>query len=225
MFEHLIESNRKANRKRIAGGGLVSLVLHTGVIVGAVFATLTASDTSHDVVVDTTLVYLNQPRQQEQEEQPKVVQLDIPLKGFQTVIAPTVIPTNIPAIDLQEKFDPRDYSGTGVEGGVAEGLVPTGQIFAESVVEEKPDLLSRPPLTYPPLLRQAGIEGKVLVEFVIDTLGRAERNSIRIVRSSNPAFDEPVRETVTRALFRPARVHGRAVRVLVQQPFNFTLRQ
>ncbi len=225
MFEHLIESNRRANRKRIAGGGLVSLVLHTGVIVGAVFATLRAGDTAHDVVVDTTLVYLNQPRQQEQEEQPKVVQLDIPLKGFQTVIAPTMIPTNIPAIDLQEKFDPRDYSGTGVEGGVAEGLVPTGQIFAEAVVEEKPDLLSGPPVTYPPLLRQAGIEGHVLVEFVIDTLGRAERNSIRIVRSSNPGFDQPVRENVSRALFRPARVHGRAVRVLVQMPFNFTLRQ
>jgi protein TonB len=192
------------------------------VIVGAIFATLGATDADHHVVVDTNLVYLNQPQEQ-QPEQPKVVQLDIPLRGFQTVIAPTSIPTDIPPIDLQEKFDPRDYSGSGVEGGTGTGMVPTGQIYAEAVVEEKPELLSGPAPAYPRLLKEAGIEGTVLIEVVIDTLGRAEANSIRIVQSPNPGFDEPVRDAVRRALFRPARVHGRAVRVLVRIPYKFNL--
>ncbi|HEX9705650.1 MAG TPA: energy transducer TonB [Gemmatimonadales bacterium] len=224
MFDHLIESQRGTSKKRSFGVGLVSVVVHTGLIAFAVYATLGAAETDTGPLVDTMMVYVQE--QQQQEEQPKVVQLDVQLKGFQTVVAPTVIPTDIPPINLQEKFDPRDYSGSGVEGGIGTGLVPSGdQVYAEAVVEEKPELLSAPQPEYPQLLRTAGIEGTVIVQVVIDTMGRAEPTSLRIVRSPNPGFDQPVKNAVLRALFRPARVHGRAVRVLVQIPFNFTLKK
>ena len=225
MFDHLIESRHRSDKKRLFGVGFFSLVMHTVLIAGAIYATLGATEANTDVVMDTTMVYLNQPQQQE-EEQPKVVQLDVQLKGFQTVVAPTAIPTDIPPINLQEKFDPRDYTGTGVEGGIGTGIVPTGdQVYAEAVVEEKPEMLSGPQPEYPQLLRTAGIEGQVLVQVVIDTMGRAEPNSLKIIRSPNPGFDQPVKSAVMRALFRPARVHGRAVRVLVAIPYNFTLKK
>lgn len=225
MFDNLIESRRRTNKRGLFGVGFVSLTVHTGLIAVAVYATLGAGEADTGVLVDTTLVYLNQPQQQ-QEEQPKVVQLDVQLKGFQTVIAPTIIPTDIPPINLEEKFDPRDYTGTGVEGGIGTGIVPdAGQVYSEAVVEEKPDRLSGPIPEYPQLLRSAGIEGTVIVQVVIDTMGRAEPNSIKVIRSPNPGFDQPVRSAVLRTLFRPARVHGRAVRVLVQIPYNFTLQR
>ena len=225
MFDHLIESRRGSDKKRSFGVGMISLTIQTSLIAVAVYATLGAAQADTGPVVDTTMVYLNQPQQQ-QQEQPKIVQLDVQLKGFQTVVAPTNIPTDIPPINLQEKFDPRDYSGTGVEGGIGTGLVPSSdQVFAEAVVEEKPDLLSGPQAEYPQLLRTAGIEGTVIAQFVIDTMGRAEPGSIKILRSPNPGFDQPVRNALLRSLFRPARVHGRAVRVLVQQPYNFTLKK
>ena len=225
MFDHLIESRHRSDKKRLFGVGFFSLVMHTVLIAGAIYATLGATEANTDVVMDTTMVYLNQPQQQE-EEQPKVVQLDVQLKGFQTVVAPTAIPTDIPPINLQEKFDPRDYTGTGVEGGIGTGIVPTGdQVYAEAVVEEKPEMLSGPQPEYPQLLRTAGIEGQVLVQVVIDTMGRAEPNSLKIIRSPNPGFDQAVKSAVMRALFRPARVHGRAVRVLVAIPYNFTLKK
>src|SRR3989441_9152435 len=105
------------------------------------------------------MVFMDQPKQEKPPEQ-QPVQLDVPLKGFQTVIAPDVIPTNIPPVNLQEKFDPKDYSGTGVVGGVATGIVPTGnEVFMEAIVEEKPSVLSGPQPQYPELLRQAGVEG------------------------------------------------------------------
>jgi protein TonB len=219
VFENLIESNRKADKKRVAGIGLASLAVHSTLIGAAVYATLGATEANTNVVMDTTLVYLNQ--QQQQEEQPKPVQLDVQLKGFQTVFAPTDIPTDIPPINLQEKFDPRDYSGSGVEGGVGTG-VSSGEVFAEALVEERPEVLSAPPLEYPPLLSQAGIEGTVVMQFVVDTMGRAEPGSIKVIRSTNPEFERPVRNVLARARFRPGRVHGRAVRVLVQQSYNFT---
>lgn len=223
MFDNLFESRRKRDTKRGAGVGLVSLLLHGGLIGAGIYATLGASETDSSMVVDTTLVYLNQPQQQEQEP-PKVVQLDVELKGFQTVFAPTDIPTDIPAINFEEKFDPRDYSGAGVEGGTGTGIVPSGDhIYAAAVVEEKPEalVLERPP--YPPLLKSAGIEGRVLVQLVVDTAGRPEPGSIEIVKSAHPGFNQAVLSMFANARFRPARVHGRPVRVHVELPIDFKI--
>jgi TonB family protein len=221
VFEHLIESKKKADTKKAFGLGFVSLVGHTGIVGLAVIATLTASQAAEDVP-DTLMVFVNQ-EEQKQEEQPPVI--DIPqLKGFQTVVAPTEIPTNIPPINLQEHFDPKDYTGSGVEGGTGSGIVPSSdQVFLESVVEERPEILSGPQLQYPDLLRQAGIEGRAIVQAIIDTSGRAEPASVKVVQSPNPGFDQAARTYVLRALFRPARVHGRAVRVLINQPIDFKI--
>ncbi len=173
MFDHLIESKRKKDTKRVFGLGAASMLVHTVVIALAVYATLNAGQADTKVRVDTALVFMDQPKQEKPPEQP--VQLDVPLKGFQTVVAPEVIPTNIPPVNLQEHFDPKDYSGSGVEGGLASGLVPTGnEVFMEAIVEEKPAVLSGPPPSYPELLKQAGIQGRVLVQAIVDTLGRAE---------------------------------------------------
>ena len=86
-------------------------------------------------------------------------------------------------------------------------------------------MLSGPVLQYPDLLRQAGISGRVLVQAIIDTLGRAEPNSVKVLQSPNPGFDQSAKDYVLKALFRPARVHGRAVRVLIQTPVDFNLKQ
>jgi len=146
VFDNLIESQRKKNSRRIFGVGAVSLVIHTVVIAGAVYATLSAGEADNSVKVDTAMVFVDQPKQEKPPEQ-QPVQLDVPLKGFQTVVAPDVIPTNIPPVNLQEHFDPKDYSGTGVEGGLASGMVPTGnEVFMEAIVEEKPAVLSGPTL-------------------------------------------------------------------------------
>jgi len=63
----------------------------------------------------------------------------------------------------------------------------------------------------------------VIVTVVVDTLGLAENGSVRIVRSDNPGFDASALATVRGAQFRPARMYGRAVRVLVQVPVVFRL--
>ncbi len=220
MLEILIESKRKRDRKKYFGVGLVSLVVHTAVIAGAVIATVSAGQSDNKVRVDTALVYLEQQQQKPPEQQP--VQLDVPLKGFQTVVAPTEIPTNIPPVNLQEKFDPKDYSGSGVEGGTANGITP-GDVYMESLVEEKPVVLSGRLPQYPPLLQQAGIQGTVMVQAIVDTTGRVEPSSVRVVQSPNPGFDEPSKSYILRALFRPARVHGRPVRVLVALPVQWRL--
>ncbi|HYS19832.1 MAG TPA: energy transducer TonB [Gemmatimonadales bacterium] len=222
MFDTLIESRRKSERKRYLGVGVVSLVMHTIIITAAVIATLTAGPSDNSVKVDTNMVYLQEQQQQKQPEPQPV--LDVQLKGFQTVVAPTDIPTNIPPINLQEHFDPKDYSGSGVEGGVGNGIVPSSdQVLSVDVVQEKPERLAGPQPVYPPLLQQAGIQGVVKVEAIIDTTGHVEPNSVRVVESPNPGFDQAAKTVVLKSLYRPARVYGKAVRVLIQQPINFQI--
>ena len=76
--------------------------------------------------------------------------------------------------------------------------------------------------SYPELLRVAGIAGRVVVEAVIDTLGHAEA-SVRVVESSHAGLEAPALDYMRRAVFRPGRVHGRPVRVLVLLPVEFRL--
>jgi len=49
---------------------------------------------------------------------------------------------------------------------------------------------------------------------VVDTLGRVEP-AIRVVQAAHRALVEPAKEMVRSARYRPARVRGRAVRVLL----------
>lgn len=74
---------------------------------------------------------------------------------------------------------------------------------------------------YPPDLRAAGIEGEVLVQFVVDTTGRAEMASLEVLQSSHEAFAEAVRVALAEMRFTTADVSGRKVRQLVQLPFVF----
>jgi TonB family protein len=103
-------------------------------------------------------------------------------------------------------------------------VITPDQVFMESVVEEKPEILSGPPPAYPDLLRQAGVQGRVTVQMIIDTTGRAEPSSVKVIQSPNPGFDQNAKTYALTALFRPGRVHGRAVRVLVNLPIDFKLK-
>jgi protein TonB len=91
------------------------------------------------------------------------------------------------------------------------------------VVDEPPVLLSGPPLQYPPLLRAAGIEGEVIIEVVIGPDGHPEAETLRVVQSTNHGFEQAARDAMVRCIFRPGRVRGAAVRVLIRQPIRFAI--
>lgn len=91
-------------------------------------------------------------------------------------------------------------------------------------VDEAPEILAGPVPAYPELLRQAGIQGRVVLEAVVDTAGRVDPGSMTVVSATNPGFVAPARQALAATLFRPGRVHGRAVPVRVRLPVEFTLR-
>ncbi|MSR05639.1 MAG: energy transducer TonB [Gemmatimonadetes bacterium] len=227
MFDQLIESNPKARiGGKFGGGTTLSIAMHSVLIYIAVQATIGSGSQDSATSLDTTMVFIQQEEEKKQE-QPEVKLEEV--KGFTALLAPVNIPTNIPPINLNEKWDPSQFSGVGIEKGISnlttDVKVDPGAAFIEALVDEKPALMSQVQLDYPDLLRQAGIEGTVLVEVIIDTTGHAEPASMRIVQSSNRAFELSARDAVLKSLYRPGRVRGQAVRVLVQVPINFSIRR
>jgi TonB family protein len=76
---------------------------------------------------------------------------------------------------------------------------------------------------YPDALREQGVQGEVLVEFTVDTTGRADPGSFAVVEASHPLFAEAVRDALPKMLFTPAVAHGQRVRQLVRLPMKFRL--
>jgi protein TonB len=97
-------------------------------------------------------------------------------------------------------------------------------VYAECQVEEpvRPVDGSRGP-RYPAEAWAARREGEVPAQFVVDDSGPVESSSFEGLRPSAPEFTEAVRAALPTVRFHPARVGGRAVRQLVQQPFAFAL--
>ena len=92
------------------------------------------------------------------------------------------------------------------------------------LTEQAAELLSGPLPAYPELLRQAGVQGRVVLEAVVDTTGRVLVSSIRVIAATNPGFVVPARQALIAALFRPARLGGKPVAIRVRIPYDFTIR-
>lgn len=236
MFNNLIES--KAKKQKRFGGSLASIIVHGVIIVGAVVLTANAGivdDRTKVEKVDFVEVKKDEPKPPEPEKAPPppdVVVAPPPPKGFQVLQAPIDIPDVIPDIDLSKKItDEADFSGKGVKGGIAKGVVggtapvPQGDQPYFDFQVEKPAAMAPGTAgpSYPDMLRSAGIEGSVLAQFVVDTSGKAEMNTFKALKSDNALFETAVKNALQRMRFLPAEVGGKKVKQLVQQPFQFSL--
>ena len=85
------------------------------------------------------------------------------------------------------------------------------------------EYVSGPAPRYPAALRDAGVSGQVMAQFVVDTLGLVDTSTFKVIESSHEQFTESVRQTLPELRFTPARADGRKVKQLVQQPFLFDL--
>jgi TonB family protein len=103
-------------------------------------------------------------------------------------------------------------------------------------VEDTVRVIDLPAPAYPLSQWRQGIEAVVILEFVVDTAGRADRATIRAVPAAGlvaesykqqafEAFVNAARAAVERGQFEPARVGGCAVRQQVRLPFNFGRRR
>jgi len=76
---------------------------------------------------------------------------------------------------------------------------------------------------YPDELQRAGIEGTLLVQFVVDSTGRVDEKTLIFPNDAQPGFLRAVRDALLRSRFFPAELAGMRVRQLVQQQFSFVI--
>ncbi len=234
MFNQLIES--RPHKQKMAGGTIFSIVFHSALIGAAVFATARAGiadDKTKAEKIQFVEMKKEPPKPKEPPPPPpppKEVMKAPPPKGFQVLRAPVEIPIKIPDIDLTKKVtDEADFSGKGVKGGVASGVVggtakPSNEPYFEFQVE-KP--VQQIPGTgtprYPDALRSSGVEGEVQAQFVVDEDGKAEVGSFKVLKATNELFASAVRAALPQMRFYAAEVGGHKVKQLVQQSFQFKL--
>ena len=235
MFDNLIES--RASKQRRAGGTFLSVVVHAVLISAAVIGTLHASqglEKPKAEKVEFVTVKKDEPPPPKEvpKPPPDVVMKAPPPKGFQVLTAPIKIPDVLPDIDLSKKVtNEEDFTGKGVAGGIAKGVVGgtpqpahDNQTYFEFQVEKQVSPVpgnSAP--RYPDMLRSANVEGEVLAQFVVDTTGKADMSTFKVLKTTHDLFTNAVKSSLPNMKFYPAEVGGHKVKQLVQMPFQFSL--
>ncbi|HUQ82630.1 MAG TPA: TonB family protein [Gemmatimonadaceae bacterium] len=234
MFSRLPESN--ARRERRTGGTVVSTVLHF------VFIALAVRATSGRATPAPTITPIAAPIYTENRPDPtppaETRRTSGPASNSASTL-PSAPSTPVPTIDLDMQgiaevgppvdifarasdFDPTRIAGSGTATGSPN--VSDGSPMPENLVD-KP-ILAIPGTAsprYPSMLQSAGVEGDVRAQFVVDTLGRVEQGSIRVLDMTHDLFGSSVRDALSRARFKPAEAGGRKVRQLAEQVFTFRI--
>lgn len=124
------------------------------------------------------------------------------------------------SMNLSMRFTP----DLGIGNGEGVGLNQNdfgNTVFDEGDVDELPRALSRLEVKYPRRAKDAEIEGTVVLVLLIDRSGKVE--NVYVESSPSTLFIRPVKQTVKRWKFVPARYQGVPVKVRMRQDITFEL--
>ena len=232
MLDVLLES--RAPRARRLGITIASAALHAGLIAGAVALTVPGAVDGKPVPPPPAVHWVEPPPEPRLQTPHARRSSDTrwatpaPPHIFR---APDIVPGDLPPIDAGPII-PRDDVVIGARGvrtdsplgGSSGTALGAGAVLDQHLVDRAPRLAGRVlEPRYPATLREAGIQGRVVVQFVVDTLGRAELDELQVVETPHPQFVESVRAALERYRFTVGEAAGRKVRTRVQMPFEFTL--
>ena len=88
-------------------------------------------------------------------------------------------------------------------------------------LDHTPRTRAQPAPFYPAVLRSTGTEGRVVVEFTVDTSGRV--TSATVLSSTQREFEDETIRAVMKWRFEPGRRNGRAVPFRMTVPLEFRL--
>ncbi|HEU0054547.1 MAG TPA: TonB family protein [Longimicrobium sp.] len=231
----------------------VSVGAHVLLFGGFLAASATDSAAAPDVTEIPIDAFPAAPREVEPTPPPPAPEPATPeptvpaVEGRTVVIEPPAeVPTEIPAVNPREQaltaemtsgegpvgnvYNPNaeSHGETTVRAGTPEPAPPSGP-RSSSEVDVLPDITNRSEIerflrnNYPPLLRDAGVAGRVTVTLIIDENGRVEPGSVSVIDASSDGFRAPSIRAAERFRFRPARLGGRPVSVLISVPIEWKL--
>jgi protein TonB len=229
MLGVLLES--RARKQRRSGGALLSVAAHVAIIAAITAQTVHGRAAPAEKPKVVVLRFARPP------VQPPVARVvtasatsiapTLEAVAIRRISVPVVVPTSIPPIDLSAgaSFDSVVISGPG-SGGSGPRSVIDGEGAGRTEWSGR-ELLMRIERSvkprYPESLQRTGIDGRVVVQFTVDTTGRVDPASIRVLSSTHELFTRAVREALVQFRFMPARVGDRRVPALAEMPFEFQI--
>lgn len=225
MLDRLLES--KGRRSRSPIGVVASVTAHIAIIVFAVHATAQSRPrpTPAPTLVIVPFVPKPAPSEPSKSQPTHTKNAPVPTDKYVRIL----IDPKLPPIDFipPSPTSPTDFTNVRIVAGGSDESASAKNLsdtFNADQVERQVSLMAGAPApNYPEALRVAGIEGKVIAQFVVDERGMVESDSVRFVQSDNALFEASVRNVLRKMRFVPAEIGGKKVRQLVQMPFVFTI--
>ena len=221
MFDSLQHPPRSPEPLSLGAG--VSIAVHVALVlsltVGAGQVMLRPSETTSESIISTALKYLlppdrpGRPAAEVQATWSSARMASLP-PGNPETYSPQVEPAGTPTPDLEDSAAPEPLA----EAAAAQNAFTLLDVDTAAVRDPS----SAVPV-YPSLLEKQGIEGTAVVRFVVDTTGRADLETFRLVETNHPLFGAAVREALPGMKFRPATVGPKKVRQMVELPFGFQI--
>jgi TonB family protein len=234
MFSTLLESQPQFRRP--TGGPLLSLLAHGVIVTLAVVAT-SRNDLLPTMRFDPPPIYVR-PVRPLQATRPRRAAGPLSHAGaFASVpliplsVVSVALPTDLPPIDVLATPTAVDFSQPGGHQTYC-GVVCPGMHAGDgtdlrtwSAAEAQMQFRQPPtPPRYPERLRSVGVEGSVIVKFIVDTTGRVDLSSVEVITSTHELFTAAVREALAGLRFYPASTDNRKIRAAAMMPFQFTLK-
>lgn len=230
MFELLVATTPA--RPSWRGSGFGAVLVHAALVAGAVHATATQPDRRPVRQPDTRPINVppavpHPAPQPPAPASPGVPSVAAPRIPFE---APTIPPPTLPPIDpAAPSLDPEQLRRLTHDGGTSAPSPFTvepvggasGRLVMVAEADEPLTATYMPMPVYPPVLADAGVSGRVVVRFVVDTAGRVEPATVVALTSPHPALTDAVRDALAQARFKPGRSRGVPVRVLAEMPVTF----
>ncbi len=200
-------------------GTIASVGVHAVAVVAGVIATATPELPPPDSPW-TQVIYLAPPEvPMSAERQTRITYVGIGGNSFEN---------SSPAVDDEPGTE--EALDTDREGVVlttvadAPPVIEEEMIYLASQVQNPAsvDPASAAP-AYPEELRSRGVEGKAVVQFVVDASGLADTTSFSVLDATHQEFVGAVRAVLPRMRFVPGEQDGMRVRQLVEIPFTFKI--
>lgn len=204
----------------------LGLLLSLAVLVVAVNVDLSTDRSFNVRMEEQETVEMREIRQTEQEtEPPPPPRPPVPMEVPNDQVVEQEDVNFDASLDMDERLNTEQGPPAPSEDE-EDGEQQEGEIFI--AVEEKPELIGgmaalQEAVDYPPMAENAGIEGRVIVQFVVNENGDVEDPTV--IRGVHRLLDKAAIEAVRAQEFTPGKQRGQPVKVQMSLPVAFTLKE
>ena len=203
----------------------LGLIVALGALIVAFRLDLRPEETNMDVVQEQETVQMEEVQQTQQVKEPPPppkppVPVEVPNSeelenqnlDFDAALDINEAPTGPPPPppDEEEEEEPTQEVFVAVED--MPQMLPDRQTAMQNLMQS---------IQYPDMAKRAGVEGRVIVQFIVDEQGNV--TSPQVLQGKGAGLDKEAIRVVKQLKFKPGQQRGSAVKVKMALPINFQL--